>query len=152
MVEFSNIINMNVTEKEKQIVDELVSIANNSGINVIEIEPYSNYRLKYNTFDLGYISVVQPYNNDTNASNTIYAKIDTRVEMKTTTKFMKTQIKNEVNIKTSYDRRIYFYKNDIKDNKNEIKRFKEYCGLMVKHLKTATVKKRKFELDTEFEQ
>ena len=152
MVEFSNIINMNVTEKEKQIVDELVSIANNSGINVIEIEPYSNYRLKYSTFDLGYISVVQPYNNDTNASNTIYAKIDTRVEMKTTTKFMKTQIKNEVNIKTSYDRRIYFYKNDIKDNKNEIKRFKEYCGLMVKHLKTATVKKRKFELDTEFEQ
>ena len=29
---------MNVTEKEKQIVDEMVSIANNSGINVIEID------------------------------------------------------------------------------------------------------------------
>lgn len=143
---------MNVNEKEKQIVDELVSIANNSGINVIEIEPYNNYRLMFNSFNLGYISDTQQYNADNNGTHLIYIKIDTRVEMKTTTKFLKTQVKNEVSIKTSYDRRIYFYENAKDDNKNEFKRFKEYCGLMVKHLKSATVKKRKFELDTEFEQ
>ena len=123
-----------------ELLQEIVNIVKNSGLTVTESQKDS-YQVYYKDIYLGYVAYFSPYNR-------VGINIDVHVEMVTKTKFNKNGVKSEVKIKVNRP-----YKKTLEErNAKELENIKNWCNLVVIHLKTAFIKKRKIEIDTEFEQ
>lgn len=126
--------------EQKELLQEIVNIVKNSGLTVNETQKDS-YQVYYKDIYLGYVSYFSAYNK-------VGINIDVHVEMITKTRFNKNGVKSEVKIKVNRP-----YKKTLeKRNAKELENIKNWCNLVVIHLKTAFIKKRKIEIDTEFEQ
>lgn len=123
---------------QNELLQEIVNIVKNSGLTV-NGQNTALYRVYFKDIYLGYVEL---YNNN------VRINIDVHVEMITKTRFNKNGVKSEVKIKVNRP-----YKNTIEErNTKELENIKNWCNLVVIHLKTAFIKKRKIEIDTEFEQ
>lgn len=123
---------------QNELLQEIVNIVKNSGLTV-NGQNTELYRVYFKDIYLGYVEL---YNNN------VRINIDVHVEMITKTRFNKNGVKSEVKIKVNRP-----YKNTIEErNTKELENIKNWCNLVVIHLKTAFIKKRKIEIDTEFEQ
>lgn len=124
----------------RELLQEIVNIVKNSGLTVNETQKDS-YQVYFKDIYLGYVAYLSPYNR-------VGINIDMHVEMITKTKFNKNGVKSEVKIKVNRP-----YKKTLEErNAKELENIKNWCNLVVIHLKTAFIKKRKIEIDTEFEQ
>lgn len=124
----------------EELLQEIVNIVKNSGLTVTESQKDS-YQVYYKDIYLGYVAYFSPYNR-------VGINIDVHVEMITKTRFNKNGVKSEVKIKVNRP----FKKTLEERNAKELENIKTWCNLVVIHLKTAFIKKRKIEIDTEFEQ
>jgi len=123
-----------------ELLQEIVNIVKNSGLTVNETQKDS-YQVYFKDIYLGYVAYFSTYNR-------VGINIDVHVEMITKTRFNKNGVKSEVKIKVNRP-----YKKTLKErNAKELENIKTWCNLVVIHLKTAFIKKRKIEIDTEFEQ
>jgi hypothetical protein len=123
-----------------ELLQEIVNIVKNSGLTVKETQKDS-YQVYFKDIYLGYVAYFSTYNR-------VGINIDVHVEMVTKTKFNKNGVKSEVKIKVNRP-----YKKTLEErNAKELENIKTWCNLVVIHLKTAFIKKRKIEIDTEFEQ
>lgn len=123
-----------------ELLQEIVNIVKNSGLTVNETQKDS-YQVYFKDIYLGYVAYFSPYNR-------VDINIDVHVEMITKTRFNKNGVKSEVKIKVNRP-----YKKTLDErNAKELENIKTWCNLVVIHLKTAFIKKRKIEIDTEFEQ
>ena len=123
-----------------ELLQEIVNIVKNSGLTVNETQKDS-YQVYFKDIYLGYVAYFSTYNR-------VGINIDVHVEMITKTRFNKNGVKSEVKIKVNRP-----YKKTLEErNAKELENIKTWCNLVVIHLKTAFIKKRKIEIDTEFEQ
>lgn len=123
-----------------ELLQEIVNIVKNSGLTVNETQKDS-YQVYFKDIYLGYVAYFSTYNR-------VGINIDVHVEMITKTRFNKNGVKSEVKIKVNRP-----YKKTLEErNAKELENIKTWCNLLVIHLKTAFIKKRKIEIDTEFEQ
>ena len=126
--------------EQSELLQEIVNIVKNSGLTVNETQKYS-YQVYFKDIYLGYVAYFSTYNK-------VVINIDVHVEMITKTRFNKNGVKSEVKIKVNRP-----YKKTLEErNAKELENIKTWCNLVVIHLKTAFIKKRKIEIDTEFEQ
>lgn len=125
--------------KQNELLQEIVNIVKNSGLTVNE-QNKDVYRVYFKDIYLGCISSTYDYN--------VSINIDVHVEMITKTRFNKNGVKSEVKIKVNRP----YIKTLEERNAKELENIKTWCNLVVIHLKTAFIKKRKIEIDTEFEQ
>lgn len=126
--------------EQNELLQEIVNIVKNSGLTVNETQKDS-YQVYFKDIYLGYVAYFSTYNR-------VVINIDVHVEMITKTRFNKNGVKSEVKIKVNRP-----YKKTLEErNAKELENIKNWCNLVVIHLKTAFIKKRKIEIDTEFEQ
>ena len=105
-------------------------------------------RLKFLNYQLGNIVVDYGYHWDEETRNYVYSdpyvkfNLDTKVTFTMKSTFTKSNMRHDVDIKLNVTRIMY---------EKDYKKFIDWAKLIMKQLKTAEAKKRKFQADVDFE-
>lgn len=136
---------MNKEEAENKIQDFLTVISNHGyHIKTTIINNLQIYNFWVGNIVLGRVYVTT-YGNEDKKTYDIQAWTETRVIMTDQVSFLKNRVSHDVQIKVNNTK--WFRISD----PNEFKKFLEWETIMTKHLKTAFAKKRRMELDVDFE-
>ena len=105
-------------------------------------------RLKFLNYQIGNIGIDYDYRWNEEARNYVYSNphvkfnLDTKVTFTMKSTFTKSNMRHDVDIKLNVTRTMY---------EKDYKKFIDWAKLIMKQLKTAEAKKRKFQADVDFE-